>query len=100
MVEKSSILRLVMYVTIEYVEIECEDTYLFEACTVGDCAKCPTNKNVCTECSDGKGGDSSGATCTGKFIVLLKLDLFAPNNENYHYCYYYFCYYCCYYYYQ
>ena len=46
----------------------------FVACTVGDCAKCPTNKDVCTECRDGKGVDSNGATCIGKFIVVLKCD--------------------------
>ena len=40
----------------------------FVACTVGDCAKCPTNKDVCTECGNGKGVDSNGATCTGKFL--------------------------------
>ena len=49
---------------------------IFVACTVTDCSKCPTNKDVCTECGDGKGVDSNGATCTGKFIVVLKYDLF------------------------
>ena len=51
--------------------------YLFVvACTVADCANCPTNKDVCTECGDGKGVDSNGATCTGKLLVLLKCNLF------------------------
>ena len=49
---------------------------IFVACTVADCAKCPTNKDVCTECDDGKGVDSSGATCTGKFLDVLKCNLF------------------------
>ena len=51
--------------------------YLFVvACTVADCAKCPTNKDVCTECGDGKGVDSNGATCTGKLFFVLKCNLF------------------------
>ena len=50
--------------------------YLFVACTVTDCTKCPTNKDVCTECRDGKGVDSNGATCTGKFLDVLKCNLF------------------------
>ena len=51
--------------------------YLFVvACTVADCTKCPTNKDVCTECGDGKGVDSNGATCTGKLLVVLKCNLF------------------------
>ena len=59
--------------------------YLFVACTVGDCAKCPTNKDVCTECSDGKGVDSNGATCTGKLLVVLKCNLFHLIMRTYYY---------------
>ena len=51
--------------------------YLFVvACTVADCTTCPTNIDVCTECGDGKGVDSNGATCTGKLLVVLKCNLF------------------------
>ena len=51
--------------------------YLFVvACGVADCAKCSAYKGVCTECSDGKGVDFSGTYCTGKFLFLLKYDLF------------------------
>ena len=60
-------------------EIECENNYcicFFVACTVADCAKCPTNKDICMECGDGKRVDPNGATCTGKFLDMLKCNLF------------------------
>ena len=48
---------------------------------------CPTGIVMCTECSNGKGVDTSDDTCKGKFLVLLKSDLFSPHNENYYLCY-------------
>ena len=50
------------------------------ACAVADCAKCSANKDVCTNCRYGKGIDASGPSCTGKFLFLLKYDLFSINN--------------------
>ena len=81
----------VMHVTTPLVEIECKECCcicFFLACTDTDCVKCPTGIAICTECSNGKGEDTSDNACKGKFFVLLKCDLFSSHNESYYFCYY------------